>query len=1230
MNNLYYFFSSDFSTVHSQWGVNWGWLPGSVGTLKPLKILGKHQSIKGSRILWRPGKYDLTIEHDSSDSSEDSDNYRRRLIRKLKRRLSKRRRLNIERKKANIMIEKLIRDKLLAKNKDKLKNGKNKGKNGQKQTHIHTIDKGNNQVRVISKSKLADKLRERFLTDYSYATAEEATASHDNIHVKKQLTVGGSDTNTATVESQNINNIPSVKQNQNTDIEELENEEETIHTSGGGKFPSSNTEEPEFEESTTVQHKTMQKTQYMSPQIINSASQSNYEQEIEEEETTTIGALTTQQHPPIKQTTKATKETTDEQEIEGVTKGSVTKATKQTTDEQEIEGVTTKGSVTKATTKSTGEQAIEGVTTKGSVTKATKSTGEQEIEGVPTKGSVTKATMKSTGEQEIEGVPTKGRVTKTATQTTGEIEGVTKHGNASKATNNVDQEIEAEETTTQSTQKSTASLTKNKQITHRFNSKGFAIGDTRANIAVENQHKTKLNVGYIPVKTTAKPNIQVSYEQKKPKPESFTNNGAFNFHGTNRDSITNQIPPKIKVFKTKENFKSIVKDFTVVGTSGVKTVKNTKDKIQQVHGNFPHQKETNALTKGNNAPKALGSNHPPVPGADAVLNVPGEEVVISEPGKSKSNLVVSSSSHAHSDAAVISAPEKSNDKHTVSTSTVKGAATGANVIGQAKGQSKSNKFLFSSTGKLGGGRRRVDDNGNVQVNSKPLTTKTVNTEKEKLEFSGNIFKHKPLLKTKGKIQTVSGKSTNVQVNTKTTAVRNAQNSLKSNKKHVADKVSVNVHGRTVNQNVIGKASVNVHGQKINQNRQILNTGVNDIQRSQLRHLPIPVKLQKHGITHLQPSTRQINKNNLQKGITNQQIGSGTEQGVTGLNLHRTKVGNGISSKLSQGNTLPSSKHVPVLSSNPVMNKKPKDKTFISSRLGLVGNQVKLGPVKILSSPLNNQIYAKHSQSGDSKTISHNWDLKQDNKTGHKIDRTQSTRTHTQAGTDKSGYSASNNKDTSIGTYSKRIAQPTTLQWHRIATSKPLMINVKDPNQNNVNNVGGIKWQHTATSSPVYTKKHININNIETPKQISWGPIATSRPVTTGKHIILQPGKKGFSWKQKPTSSPITSRRQTVTSIIKSGISETTNKTSPVTGDLLDRLRPQNTRNVGSNRGRLTIIDAGNSSKILPILNGQAKSQISNKIRADETLTTSWVNSMRPQAIELATELEGIWKGKNVF
>ena len=1202
MNNLYYYFFSDFSTVHSQWGVNWGWLPGSVGTLKPLKILGKHQSIKGSRILWRPGKYDLTIEHDSSDSSEDSDNYRRRLIRKLKRRLSKRRRLNIERKKANIMIEKLIRDKLLAKNKDKLKNGKNKGKNGQKQIHIHTIDKGNNQVRVISKSKLADKLRERFLTDYSYATAEEATASHDNIHVKKQLTVGGSDTNTATVESQNINNIPSVKQNQNTDIEELENEEETIHTSGGGKFPSSNTEEPEFEESTTVQHKTMQKTQYMSPQIINSASQSNYEQEIEEEETTTIGALTTQQHPPIKQTTKATKETTDEHEIEGVTKGSVTKATKQTTDEQEIEGVTTKGSVTKAT--------------------------------------------KSTGEQEIEGVPTKGRVTKTATQTTGEIEGVTKHGNASKATNNVDQEIEAEETTTQSTQKSTASLTKNKQITHRFNSKGFAIGDTRANIAVENQHKTKLNVGYIPVKTTAKPtklnvgyipvkttakpNIQVSYEQKKPKPESFTNNGAFNFHGTNRDSITNQIPPKIKVFKTKENFKSIVKDFTVVGTSGVKTVKNTKDKIQQVHGNFPHQKETNALTKGNNAPKALGSNHPPVPGADAVLNVPGEEVVISEPGTSKSNRVVSSSSHAHSDAAVISAPEKSNDKHTVSTSTVKGAATGANVIGQAKGQSKSNKFLFSSTGKLGGGRRRVDDNGNVQVNSKPLTTKTVNTEKEKLEFSGNIFKHKPLLKTRGKIQTVSGKSTNVQVNTKTTAVRNAQNSLKSNKKHVADKVPVNVHGQTVNQNVIGKASVNVHGQKINQNRQILNTGVNDIQRSQLRHLPIPVKLQKHGITHLQPSTRQINKNNLQKGITNQQIGSGTEQGVNGLNLHRTKVGNGISSKLSQGNTLPSSKHVPVLSSNPVMNKKPKDKTFISSRLGLVGNQVKLGPVKILSSPLNNQIYAKHSQSGDSKTISHNWDLKQDNKTGHKIDRTQSTRTHTQAGTDKSGYSASNNKDTSIGTYSKRIAQPTTLQWHRIATSKPLMINVKDPNQNNVNNVGGIKWQHTATSSPVYTKKHININNIETPKQISWGPIATSRPVTTGKHIILQPGKKGFSWKQKPTSSPITSRRQTVTSIIKSGISETTNKTSPVTGDLLDRLRPQNTRNVGSNRGRLTIIDAGNSSKILPILNGQAKSQISNKIRADETLTTSWVNSMRPQAIELATELEGIWKGKNVF
>jgi hypothetical protein len=53
-------------------------------------------------------------------------------------------------------------------------------------------------------------------------------------------------------------------------------------------------------------------------------------------------------------------------------------------------------------------------------------------------------------------------------------------------------------------------------------------------------------------------------------------------------------------------------------------------------------------------------------------------------------------------------------------------------------------------------------------------------------------------------------------------------------------------------------------------------------------------LQKHGITHLQPSTRQLNKNNLQKGITNQHIGSGTEQGVNGLNLHRTQVGNGIS------------------------------------------------------------------------------------------------------------------------------------------------------------------------------------------------------------------------------------------------------------------------------------------------------------------------------------------------
>jgi hypothetical protein len=37
-------------------------------------------------------------------------------------------------------------------------------------------------------------------------------------------------------------------------------------------------------------------------------------------------------------------------------------------------------------------------------------------------------------------------------------------------------------------------------------------GDTRANIAVENQHKTKLNVGYIPVKTTAKPTkLNVGY-----------------------------------------------------------------------------------------------------------------------------------------------------------------------------------------------------------------------------------------------------------------------------------------------------------------------------------------------------------------------------------------------------------------------------------------------------------------------------------------------------------------------------------------------------------------------------------------------------------------------------------------------------------------------------------------------------------------------------------------------
>ncbi|XP_052061613.1 uncharacterized protein LOC127701660 isoform X2 [Mytilus californianus] len=198
-----------------------------------------------------------------------------------------------------------------------------------------------------------------------------------------------------------------------------------------------------------------------------------------------------------------------------------------------------------------------------------------------------------------------------------------------------------------------------------------------------------------------------------------------------------------------------------------------------------------------------------------------------------------------------------------------------------------------------------------------------------------------------------------------------------------------------------------------------------------------------------------------------------------------------------------------------------------------------------------------------------------------------------------------------------------IQWAPVSTSNPSL----GKKNSNVEIGNNILWGPVATSKPASTEKPASVDYIQIPKNISWGPIATSNPVVTGHQTKMLDKQTNLDVsRQLFTNNGQGSRGKVATNKILNSGQKTRSRISGLSIGLLDQLRPPSKRNLGSNRGRLTIVDAGNSSNVLPMPNGKAKDQIQNKIRADEILTTKWLDSKRKEATLLATELDGIWKG----
>ncbi|VDI05374.1 Hypothetical predicted protein [Mytilus galloprovincialis] len=1128
-------------------------------------------------------KHDIVIARDSSDSSDDSDKHRRRFIKKLKRRLSRRKRIKLRRRNANVLIEKLIKEKIL-----RTKNEPNKNtKSDKMEPRIHNIDKGNQNVKPLTKSSLIKTLGERLLSDYDYTTitpnGKESTGpvvswdgiftANENVQSStKSEAVGNLGHSFIKTSSPGSGVSTSPKPNANTNAEqefegEIETEEQVITTTKKNIFSTSKqiNEEQEIEaEETTTQNI----ISTIRPLASSTASSNNGEQEIEAEETTTINSITT-------------------------VKSHLSKSTAAGEQEVEIEGITS--------------------TTKTSVTQQTLATVDQEVEAeettTPLYSTSTKTLVSSINDHQpkqrvidnavankyhgIAGIYIKPK-SLDKPQITAQITGATRQKTEIPLNNgNFSYITKGELSISGKTLPLDINSVNSKSILNK-DANGHSMGSER-----------KIDMNSIirhPQKALG------SYHPPVPAEEAVVS-------VPGDASVISSLDKNI--LQTKTTLGKVGSGRRRVDDNGKPSLKNPADLNSTAGlrsiGSNTSEKET--LKFSGNVFKIQPS-----------LNVH----VRTTASKDKKDKTSRTPLSAHS-KPISTIPSNSNSfvaptklQETIHTIRINGQSKPAthHIV---HGTSRSNMRHISLSGKDNfklqkhgitylqptievvrkNGKTPNQQTGNgVAAKLNKKTISTVKNQNNLPQISDGRRSSNFILNNGGN---ASGKTMSQEPHNKTFIAGRRTSDLYNNAHPqsgygVAFKLNKNtISGkRTLNNlpqinngpqssigilNVGGNASGQIMLQKLN-DKTVTDAGRNDIKQVSLG----PTK----SLTPFLPNTAPfVNANENTRNAKNQNqnwkpvvhsisimneihtIGSKD----TGLD-HTPKI-NSISKSIQIENR--SGIKPKKLSWQHRATSKPvvQQKAFVNNPPNPL--PIAWGPVATSNTVVKEKKLGTTDIQGQQQK---SW------------------------GPMAAGKSSLNKKDTNV-----EIGND--IQWGPVAKSKP-SLGKKNINTEIGNN---IQWGPVATSKPA------SINYIQTHKNISWGPVATSIPVVTGQQMNIQDKETNIdASRQQISNNGQGSSHKVATDNILNPSQITTSHISGLSRGLLDQLRQPSMRNLGSNRGRLTIMDAGNSSNVLPMPNGKAKDQIQNKIKADEILTSKWLDSKRKEATVLATELGGIWKG----
>ncbi|XP_063439567.1 uncharacterized protein LOC134720924 isoform X2 [Mytilus trossulus] len=1207
------FFYSNFHPAQGQWGLRWG-SPGSLKNLKTVKLLGNlKKATKHSKVLWRPMKHDIVIARDSSDSSDNSDTHRRRFIKKLKRRLSRRKRIKLRRRNANALIEKLIKEKILRTKKEPNKNVKS----DQMEPRIHSIDKGNQNVKPLTKTSLVKTLGERLLSDYDYTTiipnGKESTGlvvSWDGIFTanknvkssRKSVAVGNLGHSFKKTSSSGIGVSTPPKSNANTNAEqefeaEIETEEPVITTTEKNIFLTSkqNNGEQEIEAEETTAQNIISTIRTLSS---SAASSNNGEQEIEAEETTTINSITT-------------------------VKSHLSKSTAVGEQEVEIEGITS--------------------TTKTSVTQQTSATVDQEVEAeettTPLYSKSTKILVSSINDHQrkqrvignavankyhgIAGIYIKPK-SLDKPLITAQIAGVTRqkteiplnNGNFSYITkgelsisgkklplviNSVNSKSILNKDVNGHLMGSERKFDMNSFIKHPQKVLGSyhppvpaeeAVVSVQGDVSVissldKNIIKTKTTLGKVGsgrrrVDDNGKPGLKHladlnSTTGLRSSTLNPSDKETLEFSGNvfkTQPSLNVQVRTRVSKDKTdKTSGTHLSAHFTPISTiplnstSFVAPAKHQKT-IHTIRINGQSKPSINHIAHGTRRHISLsGKDHFKLQRHGITYLQPTIEVA-------KKKGITQDQQNGNGVAA------KLNKKN------IFGQKNKNNSPQINDGRQPSNNFILN-----------VGGNASVKTISQEPHDKTFTAGRRTLNIFNNAH-----LKT--------GNGVAFKLNKNTISRKRTLNNLpqinddRQSSNGILNAVG-NAPGKTMSQKSIDKT--------------VTAAGRNNIKQVSLGpakslppflHITAPIVNANENTRNAQNQIQNwkpvVHSNSIMNEIHTRTIGSKD----TGLN--HTPKSNSFSKSIQKENR--SGIKPKKLSWQHRATSKPvvQQKAFVNNPPNPL--PIAWGPVATSNTVIKEK---KLGPAGIPGQQQKSW------------------------GPIAAGKPSLNQKDTNV-----EIAND--IQWASVATSKP------SPDKKNINveignniqwgpvakskpslgkkkineEIGNnIQWGPVATSKPASTEKPASINYIQTHKNISWGPVATSIPVVTGQQIKIQDREtnKDVS-RQQITKNSHGSSGTVSTNNVLHHAQKTTSHMSGLSRGLLDQLRPPSMRNLGSNRGRLTIMDAGNSSNVLPMPNGKAKDQIQNKIKADEILTSKWLDSKRKEATVLATELGGIWKG----